>query len=377
MEPASPSSANPKPATDDIGNGAARLLETLRDRLAKMQPSIDPAVCAAQEAEFTRLYDEFFKYAISWAGENRKKYIGKPDAPESIKLKKKAGEVLQDLQSRMKSFLLCTVRLQRTGGFIGLHIRSYLQDNPLAGKGERIKWTGETGMVLARYRKERAELESQLARFRQGLEILQVADKDLIAFQAAMQKAYGADKAEDYIRSFRSGLRMGDFAKAGKILASLSAAGETVMQSGKTYIEALEKAAPLITGQENKLFLAANEIQVVIASNEQELAQKIGFIEKYRLAGMENKQAGLAHLRDRLLVIGSLDSLMTLYIKLMRGLALPMNDAKAFRDFESNVLDKINYLMGSQFQEIEVIEQRNKELLAEFFADQKDYQKGA
>jgi hypothetical protein len=361
----------------DIGDGAAKTLETLRQFLQKIPADLDPAICAAQESEILRIYDTFYQYAMKWAGENRRKHASQPTAPEAVKFKKRAAEVMSDLQLRMKVFGLCSLRLQRAGVVLQNHIRKYLDDNPEITKAERIKWTSDTGVLLGRYRKERSEIITQLGKLSEGLLVLNEAEKNLIAFQSAAQKLFGADKAEEYIRSFRAALRVADFPKARKIIDSLHAAGSSVQAPAKAYLDALEQSAACLTGAEGKLFLNTNEVQLVVMTKEQDIKQKKAFIEKYRLSAMENKLAGLSHLKDKLQVIGSFDSLMTLFIKLMRGLALPLPDSKTVREFETNVLEKITYLLGSQFQEIDIIEKRNQELLSEFFADQADYQKGA
>ena len=84
-------------------------------------------------------------------------------------------------------------------------------------------------------------------------------------------------------------------------------------------------------------YLYDKEITQLNAQNKEIILKKTEFIRKYRRAYMEHKISALEHLKEKLLIPGSLESLTTLYIRMIRGLAEPMTDMALLREYAENL----------------------------------------
>ena len=57
---------------------------------------------------------------------------------------------------------------------------------------------------------------------------------------------------------------------------------------------------------------------------------------------------------------------MTLYKRLIMGIAVPLKDIKVIRMYENDVLNHVKYLLSGHFQELPKILQRAEETVQEF-----------
>ncbi|MEZ5918469.1 MAG: hypothetical protein R3D66_00585 [Alphaproteobacteria bacterium] len=192
--------------------------------------------------------------------------------------------------------------------------------------------------------------------------------------------------AESALRSFRAGIRTGDFKKADTALKTLEqlkprlGADKTVLPSLREgavrYLETVARNKDLLTGPENKLYMKSAEINVLLEAQKREILKKTEFIRKYRRAYMEHKISALEHLKEKLLIPGSLESLTTLYIRMIRGLAEPMTDMALLREYEEEVVERIDYLLSGPLGNTGEIRQRGLELLDEFEKRYKEFEEG-
>src|SRR5690606_25146897 len=97
-----------------------------------------------------------------------------------------------------------------------------------------------------------------------------------------------------------------------------------------------------------------------------ELEKIRGFLSKYYLTYMQHKYSTLRHLKDKLLVVGTLDGLMSLYIHLIEGIIRPLGDIKDIRLYENEVVDRARYVVEMQAPEVETILKRAHEAVQEF-----------
>ncbi|GJL85778.1 MAG: hypothetical protein DHS20C02_15530 [Micavibrio sp.] len=372
-----------EPGTE-ISNAASVFLEQVKEYMSSAQASPSEAHAKAEEGALNMLYKNFFEYALEWAGEERKKTVEQPNHPNAKDLKKKATEALNDLQDNIIKFALAYMRLNRSMGFVQDELNTY--EKAAGGKGKNIKWTSETGTLLLRYRKERKALKESNARLVQGMKVLEKEEKRLALLEKSMKKIFGG-KFEDYLRPYRSALRSGSFDKAEKSLKAMAnakrkfsldkkseeAALKTIQKEGGAYINVLKNAQDNLRAQDGKLFFKAREISVTIAAQDKEIEQKNMYINKYYQPYMEHKLNSLRHLKEKLLVVGSLESLTTLYIRLMRGMAQPLADIKAVREYEEEVIGHVYYLLGGQFRETDSIERWNVESMQEFENSLQDF----
>jgi len=243
-----------------------------------------------------------------------------------------------------------------------------------------IKWTSDAGTVLGRYKTQKKILLDNNKRMKQAKPILEELQESFYAFRQSITRLHGADKMETLQRPVIAALRTKDFRRARKALTGISEAKRKfsidqkasddslneLLKAGKTIIDSCEKNQELFVSDEDRLYLKPSETDQAHNAQMRELAKIKSFLSKYYMPYMQYKLDMLLHLKDKLLVNGSMESQMTLYKRLISGLARPLTDIKELRLFESEVLDKIKYLLGGQFQEVPVILTRARETVSEF-----------
>jgi hypothetical protein len=89
---------------------------------------------------------------------------------------------------------------------------------------------------------------------------------------------------------------------------------------------------------------------------------------------MEYKLGHLALLRDKLHVVGSLDSFMTLYLRLVTGMARPMKSLEDVRLYEAEVLGPIRFIQNGQAEEMPKIHAAAEKTVEEFRLVRQEYQ---
>ncbi|MCD8563028.1 MAG: hypothetical protein LRY54_03045 [Alphaproteobacteria bacterium] len=368
----------------ELGHAGSIIVQHIRDYIQKSQDNASEQNAQKEEAALRTLYEIFFEYALAWVGEERKKYAREPNHPRAMDLRKKAGTVLSSLQTGMIKYATCYLRLSRSVGVMQREI-----ETTSAPMEPGVEWTSESGVLMGRFRKEKITLEADNIRLTKAIALLDPFEADLTAFEEACKNFYGNETAEELLRSLRAALRGQDFERAQKSLKTASDAKlrfgadkakaqqtfDTLIPRMEVYIKTFSDQPELFVGSENKLFLRSSEIRLVIQSQEKEIEQRRLFLLKYHQPYLHYKKASIWHLREKLLVIGSIESLMTLYIRLMRGFAQPMKDEKDVREYEHKVLENIDYLLTGQFQEIDRIDQRNTETLKEFHQAVEAYKK--
>lgn len=366
-------------AGTDISNAATQFLDVVRTLMQVVlnQPSDDRA--ESEHALLTALYREFFAYAGAWAMIEKEKSSGGGDHPSALQFKNKAAEVLGDTEKNIIAYAHAYMRLQRSAGFIKKAIGEYEEK---VGGGKNITWTSDTGILLGRYRKEREGLKSSNEKLTQGLKLAAPLEKSLATLETETGKVFGKE-GEDCLRGMRSALRQAEFEKARKNFKNLlackkkfGAKGEQdIKKAGAALIDGMEKNKEFLQGMDGKMFMRADEIAVVIKAQEKEIEQKNAYLSKYHQPYMEYKLRGIGLLKDKLLVVGSLDSLTTLYIRLIRGMAQPIRDIKEVRLYEEEVLNHVLYLLSGQFKETANIEEWNAKTMQEFIEATTDFAK--
>ena len=385
---------NAQPQTFELKPGMsldaaeAQFLAVVRERIQSVAENYDEVRVREEEEALRAMHREFFQYSMHWAATELKKPRPAPDHPDAAKQKKNARAQIEALQGQIADFALCYMHINRFTSLLRDEIRG-TETRSVEGAGKKIKWTSDAGIMMARYRKQRRKLLADTARLREAHPVLESLDNALNTIQGAISGVYGADKEEPLMRKIVSALRTGDMNRAAGAVheitetkrkfgidqkaqeqqaAALAAAlGEAVALVGKN-------AAALASGEENKLFLRPAEADIAYNGYVQELQQIRAFIVKYQLPYMEYKLDSLHHLRDKLMVLGSLDSLMVLYRRLLAGLVAPMTDIKDVRLYESEVVEKARYLLEGQFQEVPKIYERAVETVQEFREGTSDFE---
>lgn len=179
------------------------------------------------------------------------------------------------------------------GRAIGI-INAEMKRSPESNEKEVI-WTSETGVMLSKQRKKRAQLLEDNKRLQQAKELLEQIYPRYAAAEKAVSEIYGADQVEKLLRSYRSGLRTGNFDKARKAIEKLlteknkfafdkkkvEAAKDKIQAETKAYTDFLEEHREILSTGDKKLFLKPTEVDIILDANLIELAQSEAFIKKY------------------------------------------------------------------------------------------------
>lgn len=366
----------------DISVAGTRFVECVKEYINHVQQNPSEESVEKEVRDLTALYKNFFLYSHVWAKRARNAHPNPENHPAAGKLKHKGSTVVDDLQANIIDFATCYTSLGRSLGLINAEMKRA----PLT-QDKDVQWSSETGTLLGKHRKKRAQLVERNKKLHEAIKLLEGIVSKRTAIENAAADLFGKDQAEKHLSSFRSGLRIADFNRARGGLSKLKnektkfafdkkkaeKAHEIIKSEGESYIAFVEKHKDMLISSGEKLFLKPTEISIAIETNKKEIEQSETFIRKYFRPFLNHQIRGLKHLRTKLLVAGSLDSLMTLYIRMMRGIAEPLEDIKAVRLYEAEVIEHVMYLLSGQFQEMKNIEKRIEEALRDFSTSVHDY----
>lgn len=358
----------------------AKFVDAMRTRIQNVASSYDEDAVRVEEQNVRDLHEQFFKFSMAWAAAEMKKAREGADHSDAIKLRKKARTMIESLQGNIVEFALCYMHINRYGTLLRDEIRS--AEVRTGGTQVRdVKWTSDAGVILARYKKQRRDMMADLRRMMAARTILTGIDEKLNLMRRACTALYGAEKSEALMRKFVSALRVGDMDKAAAALKFIAEEKRKFSADAKTQDQlaaAFDAAGRAImaditpnyvlldSGDEGKLFLRPVESDMAFNGHVRELRKIRAFLAKYHLPYMEFKLDGLNHLKDKLMVVGSLDSLMVLYRRLLAGLVQPMPEMRDVRLYESEVVEKAAFMIDGQFAEIPKILERARETVQEF-----------
>lgn len=361
----------------DLDAVERRFLEIVKDQVQKVSLNYDEDEVKEEEAYLRDLHGRFFQYSVQWVLQEGKGQA--PALPEAVKLRKQARAVLEDLQRHMTDFACCYMHINRFMTLLRDEIRQ--EETRLAGHvAQGVKWTSDAGSVIARYKQQKKILLETCQRMQKARVLLQELEPHFYKIQQNISKLAGADKIETSQRPLIAALRMHDFKRARAALTAIletpkkfsvdqkaaEQMTEEILRAATHIIEVCEDNQTLLASEEGRLYLKPLETDQAYNAQVRELRKIKTFLGKYYMPYMQFKLDMLMHLKDKLLVNGSIESLMTLYKRMITGMARPLPDIKAVRLYENEVIDRVQYLLGGQFQELPVILARAQETVQEF-----------
>ncbi len=362
----------------DIDAVERRFLEMVKEHIQKVSTSFDESEVRQEEAWLRDIHARYYQYVMQWIADEMKQ-AKDPSHPDAAKLKKQGRDVMQELQSHITEFSSCYMHINRFMTLLRDEIRR--EEVRLAGHvPQNVKWTADASTVISRYKQQKNMLVASNERIKKGRVILETLEPEFAGLKNAIVRLYGADKLETTQRSIIAALRMTEFARARKALQdtadgkkkfgldqkTIDDSCKELLRCGGIIIDSCETYKDILASDDGRLYLKPIETDQAYNAQVRELRKIKGFLSKYYFPYMQYKLDTLLHLKDKLLVNGSLESLMTLYMRLVSGMAKPMPDIKALRGYESEVLDRIKYLLAGQFRELPNILARSRELVAEF-----------
>ena len=370
---------------DDIGRN---FIDHVKTHVQKGADSYDDAAVRQEEDYLRALFPKFFEFTVYWIRDEIMRNKETRNHPEAVALKNEAKSVLRVLQDNIITFTIVSMTLNRFMVLVRDEIKkSDTRSINYTGK-QKIKWTSDTGVMLSRNKKRKIEINALLAGYETAAHAVEATDKELKLFHEGLQGIFSREDADKILSSVRSSLRVANFTRARGALKEMKkislrftldrkTAEESIAalaKAGERIIYRLEENAENLTSEDQKLFLGISELRLIQDSLKQEARKMRAYIVKYNLPYMEYKLDHLGMLRDKLLVVGSLDTLMTLYLRLVAGMARPMAKLEDVRLYEAEVLGPIKFMQSGQFEEIHKILEAAEKTVEEFRRVRQEYQ---
>lgn len=356
-------------------------MDHVKAHIQSASDNYDDATVQNEERYLRHIYPLYFDYSVLWIKDQLVKNAREKSHPDALRMKKEARNVLASLQNDILSFAVCYMHITR---FMTL-VRDEIKRNNMKAVGfghKSIKWTSETGMMLGQNKKRKMEIDALNARYAEAIVLFATIQPVQAEFEQGVTAAFSREASEKILRSFRSAIRMSDFEKAKRALVDIATLPTkspperraALLAAGRHVLEFFAANTEILTGDERKLFLSAAEIKTMQDAHENESRKIRAIMLKYNLPYMEYKLEGLSRLLDRLMVIGSTEGLMTLYRKLITGMASPLSSLEELRGYESDVLGFIKHLQASQFQDIAKIYAAASQTVEEFRLVRNEYE---
>lgn len=362
-------------------------MDHVKARFQSVAESYDDALVQQEENYLRQVYPQFFDYAVLWAKDQLEKSRNEKSHADAANLKREARQVLSSLQGDITAFAICYMHINR---FMTL-VRDEIKREDMKGIGfaasKNIKWTSDTGLMLGRNKKRKQEIDLLDQKFTAAAALLSSIAARQEAVESGIAGLFSKEDADKILRGIRAALRTGDFPRALRAVKEISklppkftldrkaaeAEQAALEKEAKEIVDFIAGHGETLSGEDGKLFLSASEIKIILDSLSVESRKIRAFVVKYNLPYMEYKLDELGRLRDRLMVIGSPEGLMTLYRKLITGLASPLKTLEEVRAYEADVLGLIKHLQASQFRDIPKIYQAACQTVDEFRAARKEY----
>lgn len=367
------------PVNADMAHVESAFMNEMKQRLQHVAENYNEVEVKEEEKWLRERFCAYFDYAHEWIKKETAKFSGDVEFQGADRLKKEAIAVLEEIESYIVEFSSCYMHINRFMTLLRDEIRA--EEIKLASAAHKnIRWTSDSGIMIARYRKEKKMLVARTERLGEARQLLEQVEEDILNIRKVLVNLYGKDKAEPMMRKINAALRVLDNRKMRKAIKEIEeekskfGVDQKTTQKNVRYLVAtitkLEKLISenkdLLEGGEEKYFLRPVETDMAYNSDIKALQKIKGFLAKYHLPYMQYKLDSLAHLKEKLLVINSLESLMTLYKRLITGIARPLKDIKVIRLYESDVLNNAKYLLSGHFTELPKILQRSEETVEEF-----------
>lgn len=371
----------------DFDQVARLFIDHVKSCVQQGVDTYDDTEVRQQEEYLSSLFPKFFEFTVYWIRDEMARNKDVKNHPDATKLRTEAKTVLRGLQDNIISFTIVYMHINRFMTLVRDEIKkSDAKSINYDGK-KKIKWTGDTGVLLGRHKKRKASIERMEEKFESAIPLLREIEPVLKEFDTATAAALGRDDAVHVQNTLRAGLRVGNFTRARSAASEITARAprfsidrkssedsiKVLAAQARDIVTFFENHAETLVSEDGKFFLKESELRIIQDSMALEMRKIRAYIVKYNLPYMEYKLDQLSSLRDKLMIIGGLDSLMTLYLRLVVGMARPMVKLEDVRLYEAEVLGPIKFLQAGQFAEISKIHDAARKTVAEFSRVRQEY----
>lgn len=369
----------------DLGSIEREYMELVRDKIQSVSEHFSESEVEKEREWIRALSKHFFQISVEWAKVGLAQYGKVKQMPEAGELKKRARELMGELQKNITNYAECYLSINRFMTL--LHDEVEREELRLVRRARDVKWTHDTGIVVARSKKLKNKLVKIIESLEQVKPLLDGINPELNELFETIEAIHSKDKAPAFQRSIKSALRMKDFDRAEKAVKrildekkkfsfdkkAVAEKEKRIAELGPKIVAFYKDNEELLEGDEGKILLTPEEVDYTYNTCVRELQKVREVLGKYYLPHIQSKIDRLARLRDKLVVAGTLDSLMVLYLKLIKGIAHPLKDMADVRDFENNVLDHVTYLLEGHFREVPNILAEAEGSVKEFRDNQTDF----
>lgn len=368
-----------------VGSSLATIEKAFFEKIQEKVQPVDNGGQSAPEktkAEITTCYELFFSYTSALIKSFSSRPKNFPEPPDAARLREQAGSLIEDIQKHLISFTSCLLEINLHIAHVDEEIKKEDRLIKPGSSSRKIEWTSDIDVSTRRLKKRKRIIDKQNERLARGLVALDAAYRHYLDFNNALAEIATGDDRENLLRSYTSSMRLLKFPKAEKALREVEAyrkkfsfknAPETLRKkaasSGMQYLNEIMKNQADIINEEEKLFIFPTEIRAKLEANVQEVKNIRKYIAKYHHPYMRGKLSSLNRLRDKLIAIGTLDRLLRLYVDLIRGLSEQMSDFQTIREYESNAVERAQYLNNNLFAEIPAISKAADEVMEVFRRD--------
>lgn len=353
----------------------------IKERIQSYPESYNPQKTAEEEAFLKKIFSEYFDVVKKKSVSNIDK---KKDPPNIAKLRSEAATYIKGIEQANIAFAVYYMKINH---YIVL-VRDTIQreEKFMAVSGERVKWTSDMNIMLLRYRKRKRELETMNERLQKAILVFD-GTPDLVQVLEQEITNIAGNESGSVLRSITSSIRVKNFERARKSIKNLSeykkklmtisknfdASKQNAVSTARKLLDIVENNMEILEDSEGKLFLRASEINNTLNANNKEIQDIRKYLAKYQMPYMEDKLNNLSTMKDKLLLIGTLDSLITLHMNIIRGMNAPLDTLSSQREFETAVYEKSKFLISVKYPEMKHIEEQSEKIVQEFTNGLKQY----
>ena len=374
-----------QPVNADIEPVEKKFMENVKDRIQAVAAAYDESE-VAQEAEWIRAYHkDFFDFSLDWTKRELQSNAQQSNHPDAAIIKKDAQNMLAGMQVNIVEFALAYMHINRFVTLLRDEIKK--EEIKLGADITNMKWSSDVGNAIAKYRKRKRDIVAGIDKLHQARKILEETEPEFSKISSALITLFGAEAAGKLNRSLVSAFRTSDDMKVRKTLRTIKDTKKRFSVDQKTYQASIAQIddsvarlqnvfttqIEMLAGDDERLYLKPIETDLAYNGKIVELRQIKGFLSKYHLPYMQYKMDSLARLKEKMLVIGSMEALMTIYRQLLTGLAQPLPTLEEIRAYEDVVVNKAKYLLSSHFQEIPNIRRDAEKIVQEFRDGRKEF----
>lgn len=365
-----------------------RFVELVKARIQAVSSTYDESAVEREVQAVRQFHNLFFQHVLRWSSAQVQAHKNQGDIPEAARLKSSSRALVEDLQNNIIEFAICYMQINRFMTLLRDEIRrEHIRVGAHAAL--KIKANADTGEMIHRQNKEKDKLVAGNRRLKEARGLLEQIERDMANIRADFLALTGGKDHDDAaLRSLVAALRTSNFSRARQVIREMTEAKKRFGVAGKTaeelhsrlekrgaaLIETIAANAQLLEGPDRKLFLRVDETSRVYNAQVRDLHKIKAFMAKYHLPYMDYKIETLVHLKDKLLVTGSLEHLLALYIRLMTMLATPLTNMKDLRQVENDLYLHTKYLLESYFPEIPKILARACQTVEEFRTGRNEYE---